>query len=168
MYTFFRELTYRSDPSTDFHAWWLKRQGNVVSSLSEQGCAFWGFRWYCCSFWGWNTHKTPIFGVNRRIQAKRAKYWKFHVIETTASILTKFGTTIQTINWSSWVVPIGTQQIQDGGRPLFRKKPLNCHIPATFDRFWWNLARWRILAPGSGSTVKIWIFENPRWRRSPS
>ena len=37
--TFFRELTYRSDPSTDFHAWWLKRRGLA------QWCAFWGFRW---------------------------------------------------------------------------------------------------------------------------
>jgi len=27
IYTFFRELTYRSDASTDFHAWWLKRRG---------------------------------------------------------------------------------------------------------------------------------------------
>jgi len=23
----FEELTYMSDPSTDFHAWWLKRRG---------------------------------------------------------------------------------------------------------------------------------------------
>jgi len=59
--------------------------------------------------------KSPINpncgGVNRRFQAKRAKYWKFHVIETTASISTKFCTTIETIIWSSWVVPIGAQQI---------------------------------------------------------
>ena len=34
---FFHELTYRWDPSTDFHAWWLKRRGIA------QGCAFWGF-----------------------------------------------------------------------------------------------------------------------------
>ena len=58
-------------------------------------------------------------GVNRRFQAKRAKYWKFHDIETTASILAKFGVTIETIKWSSWVVPVGAQQIQDGGRPPF-------------------------------------------------
>ena len=74
----------------------------------------------------------PIFGVkypenpnfwcvNRRFQAKRAKYWKFHVIETTASISTKFCATIETIKNSSWVVPIGAQQIQDGGRPPFKK-----------------------------------------------
>ena len=35
-----------------------------------------------------------FWGVNRRFQAKRPKYWKFHVIETTPSILTKFGVTI--------------------------------------------------------------------------
>ena len=29
-----------------------------------------------------------LWGVNRRFQAKRAKYWKFQVVETTASILT--------------------------------------------------------------------------------
>jgi len=82
---FFHELTYRSDPPTDFHAWWLKRR------WFAQGCAFWGFRWHCSPFWGWNTPKKPKFwGVNRRFQAKRAKYLKFHVIETTASISTKF------------------------------------------------------------------------------
>jgi len=32
------ELTYRSDPPTDFHAWWLKRRGLA------HGCAFWGCR----------------------------------------------------------------------------------------------------------------------------
>jgi len=31
--------------------------------------------------------------MNRHFQAKQAKYLKFHVIETTASILTKFGVT---------------------------------------------------------------------------
>jgi len=64
--------------------------------------------------------KNPNFwGVNRRYQAKRAKYLKFHGIETTASISTKFCTTIETIKNSSWVVPIAAQQIQDGGRPPF-------------------------------------------------
>ena len=36
LYPFFEELTYRSDPSTDFHAWWLKRCGLT------QRCAFLG------------------------------------------------------------------------------------------------------------------------------
>ena len=66
--------------------------------------------------------ENPNFvGLNRRFQAKLAKYWKFHVIETTASISTKFCTTIETIKKSSWVVPINAQQIQDGGRPPFKK-----------------------------------------------
>ena len=39
--------------------------------------------------------KISNFGsVNRRFQAKLAKYWKFHIIETTATISTKFCTTI--------------------------------------------------------------------------
>jgi len=76
--------------------------------------------------------ETPNFwGANRRFQAKQAKYWKFHVIETTASISTKFCIKIETIKNSSWVVPIGAQQIQDGGRPPFWKKPLNRYISAT-------------------------------------
>jgi len=49
----------------------------------------------------------------------QAKYCKFHIIETTASILTKFGIMIETTKWSSWVIPVSAQQIQDGGRPPF-------------------------------------------------
>ena len=94
-------------------------------------CAFWGFRLHYYLFWGWNPPKKTNFGgVNRRFQAKRAKNWKFHVIETPASILTKFCTTMETIKWSSRVVRIGAQQIQDGGRPPFWKKTLNRHISA--------------------------------------
>ena len=41
--------------------------------------------------------KNPNFGgVNRRFHAKRTKYSKFHIIESTAAIPTKFSTTIQT------------------------------------------------------------------------
>jgi len=66
--------------------------------------------------------------VNKRFQAKRAKYRKFHVIATTASILTKFGVTIETTKRSSWVVPVGAQQIQDGGRPPFCKTVTSPYI----------------------------------------
>jgi len=71
-----------------------------------------------------------FWGVNRRFQAKQAKYWKIHVMETNTSILTKFCTTIETIKNSSRVVQVGAQQIQDGGRPPFWKKPLNRYISA--------------------------------------
>ena len=43
---FFHQLTYRSDPSTDFHAWWLKRRG------SAQGLPFGGFVDIASQFWG--------------------------------------------------------------------------------------------------------------------
>jgi len=115
LYLFCHQLTYRSDPSTDIHAWWLKRR-----SLT-QGCAFFGHVDIVPHFRGETPQKKQFWGVNRHFQAKRAKYWKFHVIETTASILTKFGTTIETTKWSSRVVPAGAQQIQDGGRPPFWK-----------------------------------------------
>ena len=111
---FFHQLTYRSDATTDFHAWWFKRRGLA------QGCAFWGFLFDIAPILGVKSPQNPNFwGLNRRFQAKRVKYWKFHVIETTASISTKFCTTIETIDKSSWVVPIGAQQIQDSGRPPF-------------------------------------------------
>jgi len=53
IYTFFGELAYRSDASTDFHAWWLKRRGLA------QGCAFWGNFSHCSPFTG---SKPPILG----------------------------------------------------------------------------------------------------------
>ena len=38
IYLFFQKLTYRSDPSADFCARWLKQRGLA------QGCAFWGLK----------------------------------------------------------------------------------------------------------------------------
>jgi len=78
----FWELTYRSDPSTDFYAWWLKRRGLA------QACAFFGI----CSH-GSPFSKPPkpqFWGVNRRFQAKLAKSKNVHIIKTTASIPAKF------------------------------------------------------------------------------
>ena len=109
-----------------------------------------------------------FWGVNRRFQAKRAKYWKFHVIETTASISTKFCKTIETIKWSSRVVPIGAQQIQNGGRPPFSKtvkSPYLCNRLTDFDEIWYSDAYWPHTADLS---LKFRIFENPKWRRPPS
>ena len=114
--------------------------------------------------------KNPNFwGVNRRFQAKRAKYWKFHVIETNASISTEFCTALETTKNSSWVVPIGARQIQDGGRPPFWKKTVKslylCNRLTNFDKTWYSDAYWP-------HTADVWlkfrIFENPKWRRPPS
>jgi len=117
--------------------------------------------------------KTQFFGrgMNRRFQAKRAIYWKFHFIKTTASILTKskFGLTIETTKESSWVVRIGAQQIQDGGRPPFWKKniksPYLCDRSTDFDEIWHADSHWSVAADQS---LKCRIFENPRWQRPPS
>ena len=46
-------------------------------------------------------------------------------------IFTKFSVTIETTKWSSWVVPVGAQQIQDGGWPSFWK---NVKSPYICDR----------------------------------
>ena len=91
--------------------------GGSNDADSRKDVTFGGFVDIAPHFGG-EIHQKPQFW---RLQAKRAKYWKFHVIKTTASISTKFCTTIETIRWSSWVVTIGAQQIQDGGRPPFWK-----------------------------------------------
>ena len=78
---------------TDFHAWWLKRRGLA------QGCAFWGFRWYCSPFWGEIPPKNK-FGAWIDI------FKPSHIIETTASISTKICKTIVTTSshrgWSQY------------------------------------------------------------------
>jgi len=48
--------------------------------------------------------KTCIWGVNRHFQAKHVKYQHLHIIETTASIPTKFCRVISITKYSSWVV----------------------------------------------------------------
>jgi len=64
-------------------------------------------------------------------QPKRAKYWKWHIIKTTTSIATKFCTMIKTTKYSSRVVLIRTQRIQDGGQPPSWKILLHRDISAT-------------------------------------
>jgi len=125
-YTFFPELTYRSDPSTDFHAWWLER------CVLAQGVPFWGFIDITPHFEGKIPQNTSFWGgANRRFQAKRAKYWKLHITETTALTSATFCKMIETIKWSSWVVPIGTQQSKMADGRYFETKKLHRHISAT-------------------------------------
>jgi len=153
IYTFFPELTYRSDSSTDFHAWWLKERG-----LAPRVCLL-GVSLILFPILGVKSPKTPkIWGANKRFQAKRAKYWKFHVIETTSSISTKFCTTIETTKWSSSVVPMGANKSKMADGRHFEKKTVKSIYLQPLDRFWWNLWRWRILSHYSGSTVKIFNF----------
>jgi len=68
-----------------------------------------------------------------------------------------------------WVFPIGDQQIQDGGRPPFWKKPVKslylCNRLTDFDKICYSDAHWPLTAD---LPLKYPIFENPKWRRPPS
>ena len=112
---------------------------------------------------GVKSPENPNFGgVNRRFQAKRAKYWKFHVIETPASISTKYCTTMEAIKWSLWVVPIGAQQIQDGGRSPFWKITKILTSPEGFDQSLRNLVHWCKMAQLTAPTVKKFDFQKSK------
>jgi len=97
---FLRELTCRSNPSTDFRASWLKRRGLA------QGCAFFGF-----------VDMAPHLGrqipqMNGHFQAKNREIIKHaYYRNNTASIPTKFYTVIKTTKCPSWVVQTRAQQI---------------------------------------------------------
>jgi len=69
------ELTYRSDPSTDFHAWWLKRRGLAQDVLLGD------FFHIAPHLGGQKTPNPQLWGVNKRFQAKLAKSNKVHIIK---------------------------------------------------------------------------------------
>ena len=133
----FEELTYRSDSSTDFHAWWLKRRG-----LAER-CAFWGFCLYCSPFWGWNLPKKPNFGAWIRIFKpngqilKVSYYWNYCI---------DFNQIVHN-DRDHQVVIVGGPNTW----PVWKSKTAGAAIlkitkivipPQWFDRSLWNLVRW--------------------------
>ena len=94
-------------------------------------------------------------------------YTDVRATKTTASILTKFCTMIDTTKYSSWVVQICALLIPDDGRPLFWK-PLNRDISTTI----WPILRKFLrdgayLSPTAHQPLKFPIFKNPKWRRPP-
>jgi len=113
--------------------------------------------------------QNPNFGgVNRRFQAKRAKYWKFHVIETKASISTKFCTTIETKRTRhGWSQSAPNKSKMADGRHLKKtvKSLYLCSRLTDFDKIWYNDANWPLTAD---LRLKFQIFENWKWRRPPS
>ena len=84
-------------------------------------------------------------------------YWNY-------SILTKFGTTIQTIKWSSWVGG-WPEQAPNKSKMMAVKSPYLCDRSTDFDEIWRDDAYWPLAAD---QPLKFWIFENPWWRRPPS
>ena len=84
----------------------------------------------------------PNFGsLNRHFQAKLVKSKNMHVIETAASIPTKFCTVIKTTKCPSCVVQIRASQIQDGRKPPYWKNGKIGISLRKFDRSPRNLAR---------------------------
>ena len=82
IYNFFREIAYRSDPSTDFHAWWLKQRGLA------QWCAFWGYVDIAPHFGGENTppKKNQFWGREWVFSSQMGKilkvsYYRNHCID---------------------------------------------------------------------------------------
>jgi len=74
--------------------------------------------------------KNSFWGVNRLFQARLVKYCEFHIIETTASISTKFCTTIET---TKWVIVGGPNTRPPNPRwrtAAILQNPLNRHISA--------------------------------------
>ena len=73
----FGELTYRSDWSAAFRAWWLKRHGLV------QGCAFWGFIDIAANLRGQSPPKPLLFGYEEAFSSQMCQifrlsyYWNY-------------------------------------------------------------------------------------------
>jgi len=123
-----------------------------------------GFRWYCSSFYGWNTPKNNFWGHKWAFLSQTGKILKVSCYRNYCIDfnLTKFSTTIEITKWSSWVVPIGAQQIQYGGRRHFEKtvkSPYLCDRSIDFDEIWQDDKHWPRTAD---LPLKFRIFENPR------
>jgi len=116
---------------------------------------------------GWNTPKTPIVGA--WIFTIFCKILKDSYYRNYCSYFTQI---LHNDRDHQVVVVSGpnrAQQIQDGGRPPFCKKtvesPYLCNRLTHFNEIWHDGAYWPLTVD---RPLKFRIFENPRWRRSPS
>ena len=158
LYLFLRELTCRSDPSTDLHAWWLKRRRHT------QECAFWGFCWYCSPFWGWNPPQPlPPFCQTGKIM--QLSYYRIYCIyfsiivhndrDRQVVIVGGLNTCPANPRWQTAAILNTTV-----------KSPCLCNLLPDFDDVLHNDAHWTLIVDPS---LQFRIFENPRrWRRPPS
>ena len=109
-----------------------------------------GFRWYCCSFRGQippNPNELNVHNIESFILSKLL-YW----FQPNFAQRQKAPSTIRV--WSNFAP--NKSKMADGHHFV---KPLNCYMfPQPFNQLWWNLEQWRILAPYSGSTIKISNF----------
>jgi len=121
-----------------------------------------GCGWYCNPFMGSNCPKTPILGAWIGIfSAKRAKYWKVHIIKTTAWIITKFCRVIETPKYSLLVVQICPQTNQRWWTAAILKNRKILISSQPIDRFWRNLVQWCIWTLQTPTADKIlWIWQS--------
>jgi len=112
---------------------------------------------------GVKSPENPNFwGVNTRFQAKRTKYWKFHVIETTASI-----STLHNDRDHQELVVAGPNRRPTNPRwrtAAILKKTVKSLYLCNRLTIWYSDAYWPLTAD---LPLKFWIFENPKWRRPP-
>ena len=131
-------------------------------------CLFENFL-HCFSFRGSKTPKNPNFGAWIGVFKSKSQNQKnVHIIKATASIPTKFCTVIKTTKCPLCVVPTQASQIQDGGRPTSWKNRIIVISQSRFgdfDEIWHDDA---VRPSRPPRPLKIWNFQNPRWRRPSS
>jgi len=126
-------------------------------------CLF-GFCWYCSPFRGSHSPKTPIFGGVIRFFQQIAKYWNVHIVKTTASIITKFCTVIDTTAYCPWwskYAPNKSKMVD--GHHVEKSQYFHSGM-IDFDKIWHNDASW---PSGPCQPIKFHEYENSRWRWWP-
>jgi len=149
----FKQLIYRSERLPHFHAWCLKWR------WLPQGCAVFGFGWYCSLFRGSNCPQTPICGgVNSVFQANAPSIERFNTwgiclenaihtptnwqSDRDSQVLTVNGPNVPQTNPRWWTAAI--------------LKIQNIAIsPQWNDQFWRNLIQWCVWALQTPSANKI-------------
>jgi len=95
----------------------------------------------CGSWWGVKSKNSNSGRLNKTFSSLSREIVNLHIIESTASIPTKFCMLIKTTKCPSWVVRTHASQIQDGGRLLSWKYLKIAIYRQRLDRFWPNLAQ---------------------------
>ena len=121
LYFFFLRQAQRSNPLTDFDAWWLKMRGIT------QGFALWGLKCLILTFDHYLPQKCQTLPPKYQFQSKMMKYESPIISETTKPMDLKI-----------WYNMMTSQQIQYGGRPPYWKssfgyistnnKPINAKL----------------------------------------
>jgi len=82
---------------------------------------FGGFVNIAAHFRGEISPKPQFLGREQAFSSQTCKILKVSCYRNYLLIFTKFGIKMETRKWSLWLIAIGAQQIQDNGRPPFRK-----------------------------------------------